>query len=354
MAEELEKKEANEEEKPEIFSVKKGEEGFSYSRRDFLVSAAAGTAAIAAIGAGIDALTPDGKPAGSAEGDESQAVKLEVEALGMILLPVARAIEHSWKITNQGQNASPKAVLRLTAAQDAQLRHDFAVPELAPGQSIEVPVSLAAPQAAGEYRYGWQLRLGNSDARLNEFIVKVTDATLAESLHPYLADTDLVWTIYNPDTAAKGSQIHFQRVEVESNYDYIYVRDGSGNVVQTLTGTYNTGLWSNMVPGSVVQVRLTSDYIINYWGFLVDEIRSTALTYQTYLPMIRRAPPTPTSYVVCSCNTVDVCVCNLVCVCEAVCSCDGHCSCDTVCSCVGYCSCDSVCTCDSVHYWYPN
>jgi hypothetical protein len=350
MADELEKKEANEEEKPEIFSVKKGEEGFSYSRRDFLVTAAAGTAAIAAIGAGIDALTPDGKPAGSAAGDESKAVKLEVEALGMIVLPLARGIEHAWKISNQGQNPSPQAVLRLTAAHE--LQQDFTVPALAPGQSVEVPVSLAAPGTAGEYRYQWQLRLGDSDARLNEFIVKVTDVTLAESQHPYLNSTDQTWTINNPDPGAVSSYIHFTRVETEASFDYIYIMDGPGTVIQTLNGNYPNGLWSNKVNGAVVKVRLTTDSSMTYWGFQVDAIITSFIF--TYLPMIRRAPPTPTSYVVCSCNTVDVCVCNLVCVCEAVCSCDGYCSCDTVCSCDGDCSCNQVCTCDSVHYWYPN
>ena len=342
----------NEEEKPEIFSVKKGEKGFSYNRRDFLVTAAAGTAAIAAIGAGIDALTPDGKPAGSAVGDESQAVKLEVEALGMIVLPLMRGIEHAWKITNQGQNPSPKAVLRLTAAHEAQLQQDFAVPALAPGQSFEVPVSLAAPGEAGEYRYGWQLRLGDSEAKLNAFIVKVTDDTLAESAHPYLNNTDQTWTITNPNGGAISSYIHFSRIETESNFDTIEVMDGSNNIIQTFMGTYSNGLWSQRVNGAVVKVQLKTDSSVTYWGFLVDAI-TTTFTF-TYLPMIRRAPPTPTSYVVCTCNTVDVCVCNLVCVCEAVCSCDGYCSCNTVCSCDGDCSCNQVCTCNSVHYWYPN
>jgi hypothetical protein len=352
MADEVEKEEANEEDKPEIFSVKKGEEGFSYSRRDFLVTAAAGAAAIGGIGAGIDALTPDGKPAGSAEGDESMAVKLEVEALGMLVLPLMKGIEHAWKITNQGQNASPKAVLRLTAAHDEQLRQDFSVAELAPGQAIEVPVSLPAPRAAGEYRYQWQLRLGDSDARVNEFIVKVNDATLAESAHPYANSFDYTWTINNPDAGAVSSFIHFSRIETEDNFDYIQVMDGANSLIQTFTGSYPNGVLSARVPGAVVKVRFYSDSSITDWGFLVDAIISN-FKY-IYLPLIHRPAPTPTSYVVCSCNTVDVCVCNLVCVCEAVCSCDGYCSCDTVCSCVGYCSCNSVCTCDSVHYWHPN
>jgi len=340
----------NEEEKPEIYSVKKGEEGFAYNRRDFLVTAAAGTAAIVAIGAGIDALTPDGQPGQAGTVDESQAVSLEVEALGLILVPLARGIEQAWKITNLGKNTCPRAVLRLTAAHDPEFQQALQVPEIAPGQSVEIPVSLTAPGQAGEYRYQWQLRIGDGAAKVNEFLLKVTDAVLAESAHPYLDNTDLTWTINNPDTLAASSQIHFTRLEVESDYDLVYVRDGVGSLVQTLTGIYPTGLWSSKVNGAVVKVQLTSDDIFielnAYWGFQVDQIRKT--TYLTYLPYIRKPVPTPTSYVICSCNTVELCICNLVCVCEAVCSCVGYCSCDTVCSCVGYCSCNRV------HYWYPN
>ena len=336
----------NEEEKPEIYSVKKGEEGFAYNRRDFLVTAAAGAAAIGMIGVGIDALTPDGQPGQAGAVDESQAVSLEVEALGLILVPLARGIEQAWMITNRGKNACPQAVLRLSATHDPEFQQALQVPEIAPGQSVEIPVSLTAPQQAGEYRYQWQLRLGDGEARVNEFILKVTDAVLAESKHDYDPNTDLTWTINNPDAGAVASYIHFSRLEIESGYDFIEVKDVSDNLVQRITGFYSSGLWSNRVNGAVVKVRLTTDSTLNYWGFQVDAILTTF--FLTYLPVVRKPVPTPTSYVICSCNTVELCICNLVCVCEAVCSCVGYCSCDTVCSCVGYCSCNTV------HYWYPN
>ena len=335
----------NEEEKPEIYSVKKGEKGFAYNRRGFLVTAAAGAAAMGAIGMGVGALMPDGQTEAT---DENGKVSLEIEALGSALVWLAKTVEATWKITNQGKNPSPKGVLNLAAAHDSEFRLTLDVPEITPGQTVEVPASLTAPGTSGEYRYQWQLRLGDGDARMNDFVLKVTDALPVESAHPYVENTDYTWTIDNPDTAAAHSEIHFTRVEVEQDYDYVFVRDGSGNVIQTLSGIYPTGGWSEKVPGYVVQVRLTSDYDVNYWGFKVDAIRTSAITYHTYLPFIRRPTPTPVSYTVCLCNTVDLCTCNLVCVCDSYCSCNVFCSCDTVCSCVGYCSCNSV------HYWYPN
>ena len=334
-------------EKPEIYSLKRGEKGFTYNRRDFLVTAAAGGAAIGMIGVGIGKAIPDNDLSNGVV-NEDLSVLLEVEALGMLIMPVSKMVEHTWKITNTGKIASPQATLCLSAVHDPGFQQALDVSRIAPGQSVEVPVSLTAPDQVGDYRYQWQLRLGDGNARVHEFVLKVTDAVLAESDHPYANDFDYTWTINNPDPSATASQIHFTQVEVEENYDFVYVRDGSGNVIQTLTGSYPSGGWTNAVPGQVVQVRLQTDGSVVDWGFQVDEISTTELFNKFYLPYIRKPVPTPTSYVVCSCNTVDLCVCNLVCVCEAVCSCDGYCSCNTVCSC------DSYCTCNTVHYWYPN
>jgi hypothetical protein len=340
-----ENEKVNNEEQTEIFSVKQGEGGFAFSRRDFLVAAAGSTAA-AVVGAGMHALSQS-DPSGQAEApDDSQIVSLEIDALGMLVAPLASSIQRSWRILNKGKTTCPEGVLEITAEHEAALKLEINVPEIAPGQRAEALVSLTAPQMPGEYRYQWQLRLGEGRAKQNEFVVYVPDATLAESLHPYLANTNQTWTINNPDPSAASSFIHFSRLEVEKSFDNVFVKDGGGNVVQSLTGSYPNGLWSQKVNGAVVQVQLVSDVTIQGWGFRVDEIRTTL--FVTYMPIIYKPKPTPTSYVICTCNTVDVCTCNLVCVCEAVCSCVGYCSCDTVCTC------DSQCTCNTVHYWYPN
>jgi hypothetical protein len=48
----------------------------------------------------------------------------------------------------------------------------------------------------------------------------------------------------------------------------------------------------------------------------------------------------------CSCNLV--CTCNTVCPCEQVCSCVGACTCVHVCTCEHVCACQHVCTCEHV------
>jgi hypothetical protein len=352
-----ENQEKKEEEKPEIYAVKKDGKKMSYNRRDFLVTAAAGASAIGLIGAGINAVK-SADATKRTEQDSPDAVKLEITALSFLAVVLGQKIERTWRIKNTGKVDCPPAILHLALKEDPKVQQAVQVSELAAGKSVEVPVTLELPQVSGKYTYQWQLKLGEGAARLNEIHLALSGTPLAESPHNYPDDYDNTWTIDNPDSASVSSYIHFSRLEVEDNFDYVYVEDGAGNVVQTITGSYPNGLWSDQVNDHVVKVRLTSDYSINYWGFLVDEISSSF--YFVYLPLVTRSVPTPTSYVVCSCNTIELCTCNLVCVCEAVCSCDGYCSCDTVCtcesvcSCDGYCTCNQVCTCDTIHYWYPN
>jgi hypothetical protein len=342
----------NEEEKPEIYSVKKDGDKFSYSRRDFLVTAAAGTTAVAIIGAGINTLKPENATGNSGTPDPEQMVKLEVDALGSLVVPLVSGIDRIWRIENRGEMTCPKSVLHLALKDDAGIQQAIDVPEIAPGKSVEIPVNLALPKQPGNYIYQWQLKIGDGAARLNEFPLSVTGAALAESPHPYYSDTDQTWTIQNPDTSAASTHIHFARLEVEDTFDEVTIKDGSGNVIQTLTGAYPQGLWSSKVNGNVAQVQLTSDSSVEEWGFLVDEVRTSL--FLNYLPIVSKPAPIPTSYVVCTCNTVEVCTCNLVCVCEAVCSCDTFCSCDGYCSCDRVCTCDRVCSCVGAHYWHPN
>lgn len=101
---------------------------------------------------------------------------------------------------------------------------------------------------------------------------------LAESPHPYSNDMNQTWTVTNPDTAATTSRVHFSRIELETNYDFIIIRDANGNEIQRLTGSYTSGIWSNPVPGRTVQVQLTTDYSITAWGFCLDQIETTDVT----------------------------------------------------------------------------
>jgi len=99
---------------------------------------------------------------------------------------------------------------------------------------------------------------------------------LAESPHPYADNYNNTWTLTNPDTNATSTRIHFSRLETESGWDYVYVRDGNNNQINSFTGNYSSGVWSGTVPGRTVKVQLTSDGSVTAWGFCVDRIETVS------------------------------------------------------------------------------
>ncbi|MCL5960378.1 MAG: M4 family metallopeptidase [Chloroflexi bacterium] len=111
---------------------------------------------------------------------------------------------------------------------------------------------------------------------------------VAQSPHPYANSYDNTWTITNPDPLATSTKVHFSALSVESGWDYVYVENESGAVLQTLSGKYSN-FTSVAVPGRTVKIRLTSDASYKYWGFTVDRVISAArasTTYSIYLPVV--------------------------------------------------------------------
>jgi subtilisin family serine protease len=88
-----------------------------------------------------------------------------------------------------------------------------------------------------------------------------------ESPHPYPSSADLWYPVYAP--GADWVSVHFETIDVESGWDYIYIYDQFMNPMQTFTGYYED-YWSVPVPGDMLWIRLYSDSIIQYWGFLAD------------------------------------------------------------------------------------
>ena len=96
---------------------------------------------------------------------------------------------------------------------------------------------------------------------------KPTASIPFESDHFYADEIDCIWTY---DSGIPGGfSFQFSRVELETNYDYIYILDANNNVVQTITGFYPDGLTTNPITTSVGKVRLVTDWSVTAWGFEV-------------------------------------------------------------------------------------
>ncbi|KPA11380.1 secreted protein containing CUB domain protein [Candidatus Magnetomorum sp. HK-1] len=90
------------------------------------------------------------------------------------------------------------------------------------------------------------------------------------SQHNYPHSFDNIYKISH--TGAKSIKIHFQQLETEQNYDFIYVYDKNNNQIEKYTGGPYTDLWTKVIPGDIVNIRLVSDYSISKYGFNIDLI----------------------------------------------------------------------------------
>jgi hypothetical protein len=288
-------------EEPQVFSVAKDINGYKLNRRRFITTAAV-TATTAALGIAIRGQTDDHPDAEVVKPGNSEQLTMNVEVIGMTVLPAAANFEKIWKITNTSAHACSDAILRLFAKGKPANAQIFHIPLIPPGEKTEVVIHMVAPEIAGEYLYNWQIEMNEQVAK-NEFPLIVTDFALAESPHPYNNNMDQEYPIDNPDVNAVFTRIHFNEIHVEDGVDSITVKTPNGNIIDTYTGDL-LDVWSSVIPGRRVIIRLYSNDSVTSWGFAVDQLQSVEGT-QIYFPIILNEAAIP-------------------------------------------------CACDTVHYWYPN
>ncbi|MHA1910340.1 MAG: caspase family protein [Candidatus Kariarchaeaceae archaeon] len=89
-----------------------------------------------------------------------------------------------------------------------------------------------------------------------------------ESPHNYYNNMDQYYYIEQP--GATSMRCHFTKIDMESNYDYLYVYDENMNQIYKLSGSYSSGGTTVFIDGAKIILRLTSDYSVTKWGFAVD------------------------------------------------------------------------------------
>jgi hypothetical protein len=88
-----------------------------------------------------------------------------------------------------------------------------------------------------------------------------------ESPHPYPANASVAYAVYQP--GASWIAVHFDTIEVEASYDYVYILDMNWNMITYFTGNYYD-VWTPPISGDTVYILLISDDIFQWWGFLAD------------------------------------------------------------------------------------
>lgn len=359
------------EEEPQVYSVHKGLTGWKFSRREFL-AAAATAAAAAAVGADDVPEKPMAQPALVLE-DVTESGMNDLTP-GQPFTQVWRFRNISDAAWGGGKR------LHLAGGDQMQAPASLPVPDAAPGETVSIRVDLVAPTAPGFYQINWHLPITDTLSYVSylPLVLRGSAATptptstptstststppptptstptatrtptpsptptrtptptstptspfpgvstptptaqgcLIETPHPYRDNMSETWILINPDPDAQGTRVRFSKVSVETERDYIILKDSTGQEYQRITGAYLDGLWSTPVPGRYVQVQFVTNSRVTRWGFCLDQLETTA------------RPPTPTPVPTRTPTRTST---------------------PRPCSCVGRCSCVS-----RTHYWYPN
>ncbi|MBL7664830.1 MAG: S8 family serine peptidase [Bacteriovoracaceae bacterium] len=90
-----------------------------------------------------------------------------------------------------------------------------------------------------------------------------------ESDHPYLDNSTLERTIHIPD--AKHIRFVINKIDTESGYDKISVKNAKGVEMGSVTGLHEN-IRSEYVDGDTISLSFKADHSINGWGFLIDAV----------------------------------------------------------------------------------
>ncbi|OYT52616.1 MAG: hypothetical protein B6U72_07635 [Candidatus Altiarchaeales archaeon ex4484_2] len=89
-----------------------------------------------------------------------------------------------------------------------------------------------------------------------------------ESDHPYDNSFNYTWNITKPGYSKIA--VHFEKIDVETSYDHVYVKNVAGDTLASYNGNMSD-VWSPSTPGDTIKITLESDSSISGWGFKIDQ-----------------------------------------------------------------------------------
>ncbi|NLN77241.1 MAG: S8 family serine peptidase [Armatimonadetes bacterium] len=100
--------------------------------------------------------------------------------------------------------------------------------------------------------------------------------TYVASDHPYYDDWVDYWNVaYTGGDACDKIRVHFSEIDTEEESDFVLVMTPYGDIVNSFTGYYPDGVWSDWVDGNELWIKFVSDpgygSSNDYWGFAIDE-----------------------------------------------------------------------------------
>ena len=96
------------------------------------------------------------------------------------------------------------------------------------------------------------------------------DTLPIESPHPYGNNGDCTWTFTNPTA---GFAFQFSLLDLEKDYDYLYLRDGNGTELAALTGTVKRPSYTSpCITTDTATLQLVTDPAVTGQGFTIDAV----------------------------------------------------------------------------------
>ena len=117
-----------------------------------------------------------------------------------------------------------------------------------------------------------------------EEVPRTTISWVCESAHNYVNNFDYTWT--KTVSGATKLKVTFEKIDLEANYDHLYIMDGANTVIYDIKSDYLSGCVTDWITGDTVKLRLKSDSSVTAWGF-----KTTTIEYEG------SSTPPPSSYV---------------------------------------------------------
>jgi len=98
----------------------------------------------------------------------------------------------------------------------------------------------------------------------------VTNDYFVETIHNLPNGISTTWVI----TAYEASQIqvHFASINMEQNWDYVYIYDVNDALVATYTGSLSN-FWTPVALGDTLKIKVVTDSSTQSWGYKTDEVK---------------------------------------------------------------------------------
>lgn len=175
-----------------------------------------------------------------------------------------------------------KLAINWPAEQGVHNEAEFKAPYIGgSAESVTFPAPAAATwnvllhgysAASGTIRATWTV--GGGGTWTNETWVRET---------PHNYSNNQVYSYTYTKAGASQVAVHFERITTEANYDFVRIKNGSGQVLWTVSGNVisngagnafgRTDGWA-IVSGNTITVELTTDYSVVAWGLRTDTASS--------------------------------------------------------------------------------